>query len=430
MPSGAPRPVLALCAVGAVCLSLAGFIGSAPAPPAQPGQLAAELDTSDSSLRGLHPTVGPSQSDTPEPSHLAQLAQTPSARPSAAASARSHRASQPKPPAVPRVVGTGGGPPPGMFEDLQYLTGSALSSRLDEYARLGVRVARFQLIWNNVQYAGPASYDWTYIDALMTGLRARGITPLPVIDTTPTWARPSTCARAEVCAPADAGQYAAFAGAAAARYAPQGVHDWEIWNEPNNPIFWQPAPNPGLYTELLRGAYAAIHRADPAATVITGGLAPAADGGGWIAPVEFLADVYANGGQGSFDAVGWHPYDYPATPASTSNNAWHQMAGTAESARGLMISHGDAGKRIWATEFGAPTCTGDPTCVSEADQALILSEGYALWSSYSWAGPLIVYSYEDRGTNEGDREDHFGLVRADGSQKPAYATFLAIATGR
>ena len=65
-----------------------------------------------------------------------------------------------------------------------------------------------------------------------------------------------------------------FAGAVAARRRTGGSPDFEIWNEPNNVVFWQPAPNPAAYTAALLAAYAAIKAVDPEGTVITGGLAP------------------------------------------------------------------------------------------------------------------------------------------------------------
>ena len=92
-----------------------------------------------------------------------------------------------------------------------------------------------------------------------------------------------------------------------------------------------------------------------------------------------------------------------------------------------MIANGDGAKSIWATEFGAPTCTGDSTCVSEAQQALTITNAYTLWRTYSWAGPLISYMYQDTGTDQTNREDFFGFVRYDGTQKPAYAAFRAAA---
>ncbi len=404
------RRLLALCAVAALSLSVAGVTSMTP----QSGATAAR-SAGPARVQGNSGAF--SGSSTPGPA-ITLAPSLPGAAPPRRSAA-----------AKPRAAVVAHGPLLGMSEDLEYLTGADLSARLDQYSKLGVRVARFQLIWANVQLGGPTSYNWSTVDAVVNGLVARGIQPLPVIDATPTWARPSSCTSTETCAPADPNQYATFAAAAAAHYAARGVHTWEIWNEPNNPLFWKPAPNPGAYTAVLKAAYPAIHGADPSAVVISGGLAPTDTYSGWIAPVEFLKDVYASGGQGSFDALGWHPYDYPATVSQYSSNhqGWDQMSGTNPSARSLMVAHGDGGKKIWATEFGAPTCTGNSTCVSEAQQAQMLSQAYALWSSYSWAGPLMVYSYQDRGTDESNREDFFGLLRADGSAKPSLSAFMAIA---
>jgi len=106
----------------------------------------------------------------------------------------------------------------GLFEDLQYMTGPALQTRLDQYQAIDAKWARFQMIWSNVQSAGPSSYDWQPYDELIAGLVARGIQPLVVIDTTPSWARPADCQEQPTCAPADPAQYAQFAAAAVARY--------------------------------------------------------------------------------------------------------------------------------------------------------------------------------------------------------------------
>ena len=91
----------------------------------------------------------------------------------------------------------------GLFEDLQYMTGAALQTRLDQYQAIGAKWARFQMIWSNVQSGGPGSYDWQPYDELIAGLVARGIQPLVVIDTTPSWARPAHCSEQPTCAPAD-----------------------------------------------------------------------------------------------------------------------------------------------------------------------------------------------------------------------------------
>ncbi len=85
-----------------------------------------------------------------------------------------------------------------------------------------------------------------------------------------------------------------------------GVHTYEVWNEPNLAGFWKPVADPVRYTELLKAAYLAIKQADPLATVVSGGLAPALTSGGDIDAREFAQAMYANGAQGYFDALGHH----------------------------------------------------------------------------------------------------------------------------
>ena len=59
-----------------------------------------------------------------------------------------------------------------------------------------------------------------------------------------------------------------IASALAARYARKGVQTFEIWNEPNNAIYWQPAPNPVAYTADLIAAYKAIKKVDSSSLVL------------------------------------------------------------------------------------------------------------------------------------------------------------------
>ena len=43
------------------------------------------------------------------------------------------------------------------------------------------------------------------------------------------------------------------------------VTDWQVWNEPNSPLFWKPKPDAAAYLELLRGFDSAARGADPQA---------------------------------------------------------------------------------------------------------------------------------------------------------------------
>jgi polysaccharide biosynthesis protein PslG len=200
------------------------------------------------------------------------------------------------------------------------------------------------------------------------------------------------------------------------------VHAYEVWNEENNQQSWTPAPNAANYTAMLRAAYPAIKSADPSATVVTGGLSPAVDDGTNIAPTTFLQGIYANGGHGSFDAVGMHPYCNPDMPgAPDSWSAWYQMYGTPTNIRGIMVANGDGAKKIWGTEFGAPS--SGTTGLSQAFQSQTVTRAYQLWSSYSWAGPLFFYQGRDSGSDATDVYDNYGFASSSFDLKASFFAY-------
>ncbi len=321
---------------------------------------------------------------------------------------------------------------------LPYLGQSDLLARLQAIKNLGVGWVRFDVDWSIVQQSGSSSYDWSSYDPIVADLNTLGLKGLGIITYAPQWALPANCLQSNKCAPADPAQFAAFAVTAARRYAPQGMHTWEIWNEPNLKEFWQPAPDVNAYTNLLKGAYTAIKGQDPSAIILSGGLSGASTQNGDISPVDFLTQLYADGGKPYFDAVADHPYSYPAMPLSFETwNAWSQMASTTPNLRNVMIANGDTGKQIWLTEYGAPTggpgvletsatdttFAGSPDHVTEALQAQMLSQAVNYVKNSSWAGPFFWYSYEDVGTSTSDSENFFGIIRYDGSTKPSYQVF-------
>ena len=226
------------------------------------------------------------------------------------------------------------------------------------------------------------------------------------------------------CPPKDPAQFAAFAAQVVKRYQGKGVHYWEIWNEENAAAFWAPAADCKAYTTLLKATYTAIKKADPYATIIVGGFAPQANDGKNMAPVDFLKCIYTNGGKGYFTAVGYHPYTYPQLPTSLTPNAWKSMLSGLPNLRSVMGANDEGYKQIWLTEFGAPTWGPNKLWfVTEALQAQILSDGFAQYEKYSWAGPIFVYSLRDSGTSASTNENFFGLERFDGFHKPAYDVF-------
>jgi hypothetical protein len=304
---------------------------------------------------------------------------------------------------------------------------------LDRYQAAGGSVIRFDLDWARVQPTGPTSWDWSSSDRIISALNARHLIALPILDYTPAWARPSGCT-SEQCGPADPAKFAAFAAAAAARYSPQGVNVWEIWNEQNTG--WLPRPSVSAYGSLLQQASSAVHRADPDATVIVGGLAPATtNAGGTYSPQDFVSDLYSLGLRSSMDGVAVHPYSFPALPGEAEAwSGWSQMVDVHD----VMTAHGDGGKGVWATEFGAPT-KGPGAMATDANrlyaahpdhvdldlQARTVDAGVTAARQLPWLRMLLWYSVEDLGTGSSVNWTSYGLLNPNGTPKPAYARWQA-----
>ncbi len=322
---------------------------------------------------------------------------------------------------VPQEVGIA------MGSQLTGLNDADLNKEVIAMQSLGVKLVRFDMEWGFVQYSSSSKYDWSRYDRIINALNAHGIKGMAILTYTPEWARTPGCSGGAHCPPNNPTDYATYAAAAVNRYKSKGIHYWEIWNEENDYDFWATKSDCNAYTALLKAVYPAIKKADPTAYVVTGGLAQVANTNVNIAPLDFLQCIYKDGGKDYFDAVGYHPYTYPAFPSSNTTNAWARMSTGTPSLRSIMIANGDGNKQIWMTEYGTPTNGPDPKWfVSEADQAKMLTDVVNVYKTDSWAGPLFWYTFKDGGTTTDTNENFFGLVHPDYSQKPAYQTMKDI----
>jgi len=303
------------------------------------------------------------------------------------------------------------------------LSDSELAGQLNGMATLGVKWIRHDLQWNIIQPSNSTSYNWSPYDRLVSAASQRNINILFILAYTPDWARRSDASGTMFSAPANNDQFAAFAKAAAGHYAQMGIHNYEVWNEPNLVGFWRPAPNIAAYTDLLKKTYTAVKQGDPIATVVSGGLSPAANSAGNIDPRDFVSGMYANGVKGYFDALGHHPYSYPSLPSTYGSwSAWSQISQTTPNIRGIMTNNGDSAKPIWGTEFGAPSAgsaSWSPNN-SESLQAKIIDSAWGDMQNKPWLQKLFIYSYKDIGTSTSTIENFFGVMRYNGTTKPAY----------
>jgi hypothetical protein len=297
---------------------------------------------------------------------------------------------------------------------IAYEDPGSMNRDLAAIAAAGMTWVRADFYWSSIQAFGRSSFEWGSTDAFAKAAKAHGLNVLALVAYTPAWARTGKVATDPPDNPAD---YANFVHAAALRYAPLGVHAWEIWNEPNMAMFWSPKADAAGYTALLKRAYPAIKSADPKAIVVTGGLAPSLDTSKDVSPMSFLAEVYLHGGKGSFDAAGLHPYSFPYAPMYKAD--WNTFYETPD-LHSLMASVGDGKKAVWGTETGYPTGTSSGA-VSEKKQADDLVAAIGAWRRWSFVGPLFLYTLRDISDDKGNFNDNMGILRETGQPKPSYA---------
>jgi hypothetical protein len=220
-------------------------------------------------------------------------------------------------------------------------------------AQLGAGTVRQTLDWSVIEPT-PGKFHWGRYDAWVTVNARRGIRVLPVVFNPPLWAskRPAAGALRGTYPPRSNGEFAAFAALAAKRYGPGGsfwaarsklrylpIRKWQIWNEPNLPVYWQPGPNASEYTALLHAASDAIKQVDPGAQILTAGLPKSRLG---IPLTTYVRQMIGAGALPFFDTLAVNPY------AETATGVLRFL----KNMRALLNKTGGRSTALYATEFG------------------------------------------------------------------------------
>lgn len=318
---------------------------------------------------------------------------------------------------------------------LLHLSQEELEHYFLELHKLGASWVRWDMDWSVIQQKDRFTFNWGGADRVVATAEKYGIKSLAILTYTPEWARYRSCSDSPKCQPASVVTFGVFASKAAARYKGR-INHWEIWNEPNITAFWLPKPNISRYSSMLQLSSILIKLANPLAVIVTGGLSPAGDEvSGNIAPTTYVKALYENQVQKHFDAIALHPYTYPGFPdEGEAINNWYQLY----LVRNLMVTNGDGNKRIWITEFGAPTGGSGKAhkdrqnpfkfgadYMSEWSQWLMAQQAGSLYlKNHTWMGPFFWYTLKDRCTRLEDTESFFGVIRCGGTKKPAYYQLL------
>ncbi len=312
-----------------------------------------------------------------------------------------------------------------------------LTTTVDE---LGFRYIRFHDIFHDIlgtvrRVNGKTVYDWTKIDQLYDGFKARGIKPFIELGFTPDLMKTSNQTifywQGNTSHPKHDEWQAlidAFVRHLQDRYGKEEVRTWyfEVWNEPNLEGFWEKADQKAYFDLYLLTAKT-IKALDPQLRV--GG--PSTAGAAWIP--EFLDYVHKN--DGKIDFVTTHTYgvgggflDEEGKQDTKLDPSPEAIIGDVRRVREQISKSPFPTLPLFITEWSTSYTPRDLVHDSYISAPYILAklkavEGYAQGMSY-W-----VYSdlFEEPGPPPTPFHGGFGLMNKDGIRKPAWFAYKYLA---
>lgn len=263
--------------------------------------------------------------------------------------------------------------------------------------------------WDQIEPVA-GRYYWDEWDRVVTLAAESGHEVIAVLNFSPAWAREPT--RPRTAPPQSAQHYAAFAAAFARRYG-HTIDVYQIWDEPNLQLGWgdQP-PSAADYAALLKAAYAAIHTADPSATVLAAGLAPTVETGpDNVSDLLYLQQLYDLGAAPYFDGAAGKPYGFYTGPDDRLTDPGVLNFSRFVLLRQVMERNGDGRKLLWASNFGWSTLASPWGQATPGQQVAYTQAAYQRAATeWPWAGALVLENYQPLAAHE---DPHWGFALAD-----------------
>jgi hypothetical protein len=295
-------------------------------------------------------------------------------------------------------------------------------------------VGTFRAVLDAAQLgASPSEAHWAPYDAMVAAAARARIEVLPMLMGTPgtrvRLQRPRTRARRIA--------WGSFVTAVAQRYGRDGTFwaahpeldpmpfkAYQVWNEPNLPAYWRPAPDAAGYMRLVRLTRARLRAVDPKATIVLAGLPDSRLG---IRMLDYLRAIYAQpGARTLFDVVAVHPYARDP----------RDVIGLVKGVRAHMDRRGDHRTPIWVTELGWGTGgPRSPYSTTKAGQAAKIAQTFRTLIAIRNRLRLervVVSVLQDRAFVAAEKPwwaPRTGLFDRTGRPKPAWRAFVGFAGG-
>ncbi len=279
---------------------------------------------------------------------------------------------------------------------------------LDLIAQGGFKFIRMDFGWAGVEKVkGVYDFEKSGYDALTAGCTKRGIHMLYILDYSNKLYEEDRSVRTEEGRKA----FAAFAEAAAKRYAGKGIL-WEIWNEANIKQFWNPQPSVEDYCKLVEATAPRIRAADPGGQVLAGATSQI--------PMTWLEDCFKAGLLKWIDVLSVHPY---------RSKAPETVIGDYAKLRELIKQYAPAGKEIpvISGEWGYSNINWDKSRLTEQQQAEYLARMFLI-NLHQGIPVSIWYDWKNDGADPNEREHNFGTVARDLNPKAAYLALKVLSS--
>ena len=288
--------------------------------------------------------------------------------------------------------------------------------------------------WRDLQPA-PDTWDFTQSDRLLAEIERRDLRLIARLGQVPQWATTHAINDADGhdAPPTELEQWVTYCATIAERY--QGrIVAYQIWNEPNLAREWgQQRPDPSAYVDLLGACSQAIRQADPAAIIISAGLAPTGNNDAQAMRDDLYLDaMYQQNFQIYVDAVGVHAPGWFAPPTYGPDDAQADGYGRwasfrrVEDLRKIMVQHGDAARQMAILEFGWTTDSVNEAyawfAVTEEQQAQYIVEAYeyAYENWYPWVGLMSLIYFPKPVWTAQDEEYWWAITTPAGDLRPAF----------
>lgn len=308
----------------------------------------------------------------------------------------------------------------GVCQWFHYQDYDAVERAIDLLNELGVRHLRTGISWADFfRPNGATWYDW-----MMSRLTAAGFELLVSV-----WHTPPSISEGGCCSspPRRLRDYADFIDALISRYG-DSLGTLELWNEPNNRLKWNFAGFDPCWEKFAAMIGMAGHWARRRGlTTALGGMMPVDPH--WLALMKSyrlleeidIVAIHGFPGMWEGDEYWW---DWP-----DHWRGWDDKIAT--------IHHGSDGKPVWITETGYATWDGElrrpdgfETQAEMLTRATQIAAPRVYWYSLIDLDPAraAIEMTEDGGRID-YREYHLGLVRHDGTRKPAFAFLKQLLQG-